>query len=299
MRVAMATERALETTDVVPVAAVAAHGTAASRSAEPLLQVSGLSKRFEHRRGRKVVETQALDSFDFEVGRGEFVAIIGPSGCGKSTVLRIIDGLLAPSSGSVKLHGKTVTAPGPDRAVVFQHANLLPWRTVEDNIRFGMECLGIKGGEQRKRTERYLQLVGLDGFERHYPKQLSGGMQQRVGLARAFAAEPEILLLDEPFGALDAQTRLVLQDELARLLSVDRRTAILVTHDMEEAVFLADVVVVMSSRPGRIVERVTVDLPRPRHTDVRATERFAQLKGHLWDTLRKCGGGPVDPEKDA
>jgi NitT/TauT family transport system ATP-binding protein len=291
----MPTERALEPTDVVPVAPAAVHGAGAPRSPEPLLRVSGLSKRFEHRRGRKVVETQALESFDLEVGRGQFVAIIGPSGCGKSTVLRIIDGLLAPSSGTVTLHGKNVTTPGPDRAVVFQHANLLPWRTVEDNIRFGMECLGIKGAEQRRRTEHYLRLVGLGGFERHYPKQLSGGMQQRVGLARAFAAEPEILLLDEPFGALDAQTRLVLQDELARLLSVDRRTAILVTHDMEEAVFLADVVVVMSSRPGSIVERVTVDLPRPRDTDVRATEHFAQLKGHLWDTLRVCGGGPADP----
>jgi NitT/TauT family transport system ATP-binding protein len=252
---------------------------------EPLLRISGLSKRFEHRRGRKRYETAALESFDLEVERGRFVAIIGPSGCGKSTVLRMIDGLLAPSSGSITLHGTPVSGPGPDRAVVFQHANLLPWRTVEDNIRFGMECLGVKGAEQRRRAEHYLRLVGLDGFERHFPSQLSGGMQQRVGLARAFAAEPDILLLDEPFGALDAQTRLVLQDELARLLAGER-TAILVTHDMEEAVFLADVVVVMSSRPGRIVEVVDIDLERPRDTDVRATERFAQLKGHLWDTLR-------------
>jgi NitT/TauT family transport system ATP-binding protein len=254
-------------------------------SGEPVLRISDLSKRFEHRRGRKTYETDALESFSLEVERGEFVAIIGPSGCGKSTVLRMIDGLLAPSSGTISLHGKPVTGPGPDRAVVFQHANLLPWRTVEDNIRFGMECLGVKGAEQRRRTEQYLQLVGLEGFERYFPNQLSGGMQQRVGLARAFAAEPEILLLDEPFGALDAQTRLVLQDELTRLLG-DQRTAILVTHDMEEAVFLADVVVVMSSRPGRIIEVVDVDLARPRDTDVRSTERFAQLKGQLWDTLR-------------
>jgi NitT/TauT family transport system ATP-binding protein len=269
---------------------------AAERSGEPLLRITGLSKRFEHRHGRKRFETPALESFDLEVERGQFVAIIGPSGCGKSTILRIIDGLLPPSSGTVNLHGKTVSAPGPDRAVVFQHPNLLPWRTVEDNIRFGMECLGVKAAEQRRRTAHYLGLVGLEGFERYFPSQLSGGMQQRVGLARAFAAEPEILLLDEPFGALDAQTRLVLQDELARLLAVDRRTAVLVTHDMEEAVFLADLVVVMSSRPGRIVEAVEVDLPRPRDTEVRSTEHFAQLKGHLWETLRSrlTEGDPVE-----
>jgi NitT/TauT family transport system ATP-binding protein len=282
----MAAERVMGPEDVRIVRSLASDPTASKPvRGEPLLRISDLSKRFEHRRGRKTYETAALESFSLDVERGQFVAIIGPSGCGKSTVLRIIDGLLPPSSGSVVLHDKPVTGPGPDRAMVFQHANLLPWRTVEDNIRFGMECLGVKGAEQRRRTEQYLRMVGLEGFERYFPNQLSGGMQQRVGLARAFAAEPDILLLDEPFGALDAQTRLVLQDELSRLLG-DQRTAILVTHDMEEAVFLADVVVVMSSRPGRIVEIVEVDLPRPRDTDVRATERFAQLKGHLWDTLR-------------
>jgi NitT/TauT family transport system ATP-binding protein len=277
---------------------VAAVGPRAAmpRRAEPALRISNLSKRFEHRHGRKVLQTAAVESFSLEVERGQFVAIIGPSGCGKSTVLRIIDGLLAPTSGTVTLHGKTVSGPGPDRAVVFQHANLLPWRTVEDNVRFGMECLGVKGVEQKRRAEQYLRLVGLEGFERYYPNQLSGGMQQRVGLARAFAAEPEILLLDEPFGALDAQTRLVLQDELSRLLGGER-TAILVTHDMEEAVFLADVVVVMSSRPGRIVEVVDVDLPRPRDTDIRSTERFAQLKGHLWEILRSERTGADEMEE--
>ena len=276
-------------------AAVPPQRPAESSRSEPALRITDLSKHFEHRRGRKHYETAAIESFSLEVERGQFVAIIGPSGCGKSTVLRIIDGLLAPSSGTVALHGKRVSGPGPDRAVVFQHANLLPWRTVEDNIRFGMECLGIKGAEQKRRTDHYLRLVGLEGFERYFPNQLSGGMQQRVGLARAFAAEPDILLLDEPFGALDAQTRLVLQDELTRLLGGER-TAILVTHDMEEAVFLADVVVVMSSRPGRIVEVVEVDLPRPRDTDIRSTERFAQLKGHLWDTLRseRSAADPVE-----
>jgi NitT/TauT family transport system ATP-binding protein len=263
-----------------------AEPTAAARGEAPLLRITGLSKHFEHRDRRKRYQTAALEGFNLDVRRGEFVAIIGPSGCGKSTVLRIIDGLLPPTSGTVTLGGRPVGGPGPDRAVVFQHANLLPWRTVEDNVRFGMECLGIKGAEQRRRAEHYLGLVGLGGFERYYPSQLSGGMQQRVGLARAFAAEPEILLLDEPFGALDAQTRLVLQDELERLLAGEERTAVLVTHDMEEAVFLADVVVVMSSRPGRIIEVVDVDLPRPRDTDVRSTERFAELKAHLWETLR-------------
>jgi ABC-type nitrate/sulfonate/bicarbonate transport system ATPase subunit len=275
-------ERAVRTEDVAAVPALVPVERAA-----PLLRIADLSKRFEHRDGRKLLQTAALEGFSLDVQRGQFVAIIGPSGCGKSTVLRIIDGLLKPTSGTVTLNGKPIDGPGPDRAVVFQHANLLPWRTVEDNIRFGMECLGVKGAERRRRTAHYLGLVGLEGFERYYPSQLSGGMQQRVGLARAFAAEPEILLLDEPFGALDAQTRLVLQDELARLLAGDERTAVLVTHDMEEAVFLADVVVVMSSRPGRIVEVVNVDLPRPRDSDVRSTERFAQLKGHLWETLRE------------
>ncbi|MGH9135988.1 MAG: ABC transporter ATP-binding protein [Acidimicrobiales bacterium] len=283
----MAAEHAVRTAEADPVGATEPQPSAARRRAEaPLLQITGLCKRFEHRDRRKRYETAALEGFDLDVHRGQFVAIIGPSGCGKSTALRIIDGLLPPSSGTVTLNGKPVDGPGPDRAVVFQHANLLPWRTVEDNVRFGMECLGVKGAEQRRRTARYLSLVGLQGFERYFPSQLSGGMQQRVGLARAFAAEPEILLLDEPFGALDAQTRLVLQDELANLLAEDQRTAVLVTHDMEEAVFLADVVVVMSRRPGRIVEVVDVDLPRPRDTDVRSTERFAQLKGHVWETLR-------------
>jgi NitT/TauT family transport system ATP-binding protein len=269
---------------------------AANRSeGDVLLRIENVYKSFEVRRNRSTTTTHALEDVSFDIQRGEFVAIIGPSGCGKSTLLRLIDGLTRCSSGRVLLHGQEVTEPGPDRGMVFQQANLLPWRNVERNIAYGMECVGVPSAERKERTEKYLRLVGLEGFEKHYPSQLSGGMQQRVGLARAFAVEPEILLLDEPFGALDAQTRTLLQEELAQMLGDHQRTAILVTHDMEEAVFLADVVVVMSARPGRIAHIVRIDAPRPRSAEVRATPEFGQLRVQLWEELRR---GMLDASAD-
>jgi NitT/TauT family transport system ATP-binding protein len=251
-----------------------------------MLVIEDVSKTFLTKRGRTQQATIALEGVNLSVERGEFCAIIGASGCGKSTLLRMIDGLTRPTSGRVLLHGAEITKPGRDRGVVFQHAHLLPWRTVEDNIGFGLECQGVGKVERAPLVRKYLEMVGLKGFEKHFPGQLSGGMQQRVGLARAFAIEPEMLLLDEPFGALDAQTRLTMQTELARIWAVEKRTAVLITHDIEEAVFLADRVFVMSSRPGRIVEVIDVPFPRPRVDVVRADPEFGRLKLHLWESLR-------------
>jgi NitT/TauT family transport system ATP-binding protein len=251
-----------------------------------LLTLSDVDKSFVVRRNAEDEEIHALAGVNFEVEEGEFLAIIGASGCGKSTLLRIIDGLLPPTRGQVLLHGRAVDSPGPDRGVVFQQSNLLPWRTVLRNVEFGLECQGVGTRERRERARGYVEMVGLAGFERYYPGQLSGGMQQRVGLARAFATEPEILLLDEPFGALDAQTRVLLQGELERIWSEHRRTAILVTHDIEEAIYLADRVLVMSSRPGRVKEVVSIGFPRPRSDAVRSDPAFAELKGRLWEALR-------------
>lgn len=250
-----------------------------------LLVLEDVGKSFSVRRERKDEEIRALWGVNLDIHEGEFLAIIGASGCGKSTLLRLIDGLLAPSTGRILMHGEPLTGPGPERGVVFQHSNLLPWRTALRNVELGLESQKVPAAQRRERARTYLDMVGLGGFERAYPSQLSGGMQQRVGLARALAIEPEILLLDEPFGALDAQTRVVLQSELERIWSLQRRTAVLVTHDIEEAIFLADRIMVMSSRPGRVKEMVEVDFPRPRRDALRGDARFARLKSYLWEAL--------------
>jgi NitT/TauT family transport system ATP-binding protein len=251
-----------------------------------MLVLEDVSKTFTTKRGRTLQETHALSDVSFSVEAGEFLVIIGASGCGKSTLLRMMDGLIAPSSGRILLRGEPISKPGPDRGVVFQHAHLMPWRTVRKNIEFGLECLGLDKAERRERSSKYISMVGLSGFEDHYPGQLSGGMQQRVGLARAFAVEPEILLMDEPFGALDAQTRLLLQAELERIWSFQRRTAVLITHDMEEALFLADRVVVLSSRPGRVSSILDVPFERPRRDAVRSDPTFGRMKLQLWEALK-------------
>ena len=251
-----------------------------------MLEIAGVSKTFTTKRGRMRRETHALDDISLTVREGEFLVIVGASGCGKSTLLRMIDGLTAPTSGQITLRGKAITAPGPDRGVVFQHAHLLPWRTVRRNVDFGLECQHLPAPERRQRTAKYLSMVGLESFSDHYPGQLSGGMQQRVGLARALAVEPEILLLDEPFGALDAQTRLVMQTELERIWSLEKRTAILITHDIEEALFLADRIVVMTPRPGRVSQVVDVPFDRPRTDAVRSDPVFARMKLELWEALK-------------
>ncbi|SEF15681.1 ABC transporter ATP-binding protein [Jiangella alba] len=256
-----------------------------------VLTIENVSKTFTTKRGRVVQETHALADVSLSIDEGEFCVIIGASGCGKSTLLRMIDGLTAPSSGQILLKGRPITGPGPDRGVVFQHAHLLPWRTVRKNVEFGLECLGVGQRERRERAATYIDMVGLSGFEDHYPAQLSGGMQQRVGLARAFAVEPEMLLLDEPFGALDAQTKIVMQGELERIWEVRRSTALLITHDIEEALFLADRIIVMSNRPGRVAQIVDVPFARPRRDDLRSDPEFAKMKFQLWDALKSGTAG--------
>ena len=210
-------------------------------------------------------ETEALKNVGFDVEDGEFVCLLGPSGCGKTTLLRIIAGLETLTTGEITLNGIPITGPDPKRGMVFQQYSLFPWRTVMDNITFGLEMQGIKKIEARIQVEKYIELVGLEQFKNSYPFELSGGMQQRAAIARALANEPEVLLMDEPFGALDAQTRNILQDELLKIWEQKNVTFLFVTHSVDEAVFLSDRVIAMTSRPGRIKEIVDIDLPRPRH----------------------------------
>jgi len=252
----------------------------------PLLSIRQVSKTFVTRRGRTQVSTSALADVSLDIDEGEFVAVIGASGSGKSTLLRLIDGLDTPSGGEILLRGQPVTGPGTDRGVVFQHPRLLPWRTVKRNVEFGLECAGVNKAQRSGKTAEVLDLVGLSGFENHYPAQLSGGMQQRVGIARAYAVSPSILLLDEPFGALDAQTRVILQQDLEQLWQSQRKTTILITHDMEEAVYLAGRVVVMGRRPGSVVDIVDVPFARPRNYELRGTADFGALKTRLWNALQ-------------
>lgn len=201
-------------------------------------------------------------------------------------MLRIIDGLLEPESGTVRIGGSEVTGPSLDRGFVFQQFNLLPWRTVAGNVEFGLENLGVDKQERRKRAQHWLEIVDLEAFGTYYPAQLSGGMQQRVGLARALAVEPEILLMDEPFGSVDDQTRMLLQEELLQIWERDHKTVIFITHDIEEALFLSDLVVVMSPRPGRILRMLKVPFARPRVDSLRGDAEFARLKQTVWEELR-------------
>ncbi len=219
----------------------------------------------------------ALDRVSFDVGEREFVAIVGRSGCGKSTILKIVAGLLPRTSGSVRVNGVEVTTPLRDAGIVFQAPTLLRWRTVMDNVLLPAEFLGMEMGEGRRRARELLDLVGLRGFEQRYPRELSGGMQQRVAISRALIHDPQLLLLDEPFGALDALTREEMNLELLRIWSEKRKTSVLITHSISEAVFLADRVIVMTPRPGRVAEIVPVGLPRPRTAAVRLTPQFSAL----------------------
>jgi NitT/TauT family transport system ATP-binding protein len=246
------------------------------------IEVRALSKWFP----TKGEPVHALDGISFEVASGEFVAIIGPSGCGKSTLLRIVHGLIAADEGEVVVGGRRVERPLPSGAMVFQSMNLFPWRTALRNVEFGLEMRGVARSEREARSRELLETIGLGGFEDAYPSQLSGGMQQRVGLARALAVDPALLYMDEPFGALDAQTKMIMQGELARLVERFRKTVLFVTHDMEEAVFLSDRVIVMSSRPGTILEDVRIELARPRGDELRRTPEFVAYKDHVWELLR-------------
>ncbi len=243
----------------------------------------------------------AVESFELAIVDREFMAIVGPSGCGKTTCLRMVAGFETPTSGAVSVGGRTVTAPGPDRAVVFQQFALFPWKTVAQNIDLGLRNKGIAKPERRKLIERAIALMRLEGHESAFPHQLSGGMQQRVAIARAYVLEPDVLLMDEPFGALDAQTRAGMQEELVRIARVNPRTVLFITHSVEEAVYLADRVAIMTTRPGRIKEVIDVKSYRaaegwdrhPRIEDVMDLESFVHLRTHIWKSLReeKVGNG--------
>jgi len=230
--------------------------------------------------------TTALMPTSIRVADNDFITILGPSGCGKSTLLRIVAGLDHPTSGQVLLDGQQVRRPGPDRGMVFQSYTLFPWLTVKQNICFGLREKGAAPGEQHRIADHYIAQVGLRGFEHHYPKQLSGGMQQRTALARALANDPKILLLDEPFGALDNQTRALMQELLLGIWEQDRKTVLFVTHDIDEAIFMANRVAVMTARPGRIKTEIRVDLPHPRHYTIKTSPEFSAYKARLTEEIR-------------
>lgn len=257
---------------------------APSATTTPSLLVSGLGRSFRSPDGGTVV---ALRDVDLSVPSGEFVSIVGASGSGKSTLLRIVDGLIPPTSGRIEVEGKPVTGPGRDRAFVFQQDNLLPWRTVIDNVGYGLDLAGTPKAEVRARAQKLIDLAGLSGFESYYPHQISGGMRQRANVARALVMDPRILLLDEPFAALDAQTREIMQAELLRIWTDQRKTVLFVTHQIDEAVYLSDRVVVLSARPGTVREVVDVDLPRPRALGIKRTAAFLELVDHIWRLIEE------------
>jgi len=238
------------------------------------LTIAGLGKSFG--------SLQALQDINVAVARGEFLSVVGPSGCGKTTFLRILAGLEPASAGEVLLDGRAVRGPGTDRGFVFQSDNLLPWRTVYANAIIGREIAGQVGPAERRQTIELLKLVGLEGFANYHPRQLSGGMRQRVNLARALAIDPEILLMDEPFSSLDAQTREIMQTELMRIWEKGRKTVLFVTHQIDEAVFLSDRVLVFARRPGRLRESVTIELLRPRGLAIKRTAEFVRYVDHIW-----------------
>jgi len=245
------------------------------------LELDSVSKTFVIERRRQQEELCVLKDVSFGVAEGSFVALCGPSGCGKSSVLMAADGLIPISGGRISIQGTAVTKPGPDRAMVFQDASLMPWRTVLDNVAFGLELTGVGKAERLRTAREFVQLVGLGGREESHPHQLSGGMRQRVGIARALAMDPAVLLMDEPFGALDAQTRELMAGELLRIWDLDRKTVLFVTHGIDEAIFLADRVLVMGGSPSRVAEVMEIDLPRPRDAAVRASAEFARYRTHL------------------
>ncbi|MFX3632397.1 MAG: ABC transporter ATP-binding protein [Candidatus Pristimantibacillus sp.] len=245
------------------------------------IEIKGLTKIYKTRNG----ETIALQNTDLTIKNNEFVCVVGPSGCGKTTLLNIIGGLEESTSGSVKVEGVEVKGPGKERGVVFQQYALFPWKTVIKNVEFGLKLRGLNKEERRKKAEHYLDLVGLKDFANAYPKELSGGMKQRVAIARAYAVEPEVLLMDEPFGALDAQTRAQLQEELLKTWQKEKKTCFFITHDVEEAVILAQRVIIMSARPGRIKEIIDVDIPYPRDQSTKLDKRFIEIKNEIWSKV--------------
>jgi ABC-type nitrate/sulfonate/bicarbonate transport system ATPase subunit len=244
-----------------------------------ILAVAGVSKTFPG-------GTVALQATDLAVQENDFITILGPSGCGKSTLLRMVAGLDTPTTGTIELDGRAVLGPGADRGMVFQSYTLFPWLTVQQNVCFGLREKGMPQAQQDEIAQRFIAQVGLKGFENHFPKQLSGGMQQRTALARALANNPRILLMDEPFGALDHQTRELMQELLLGIWEQERKTVLFVTHDIDEAIFMANRVVVMSARPGRIKCDLPVPLAHPRHYSMKTTAAFSELKARLTEEIR-------------
>lgn len=251
------------------------------------IEVAGLNKSFVGQDGSTI---QAISELDLSVHDNEFLTVLGPSGCGKTTLLKMMAGLIPADSGTISIGGREVRGPGPDRSMVFQNFALLPWATVLENVAFGLTLRGLSKRERRAKATELISMVGLDGFATKRPGELSGGMQQRVGLARALAVEPQVLLMDEPFSAVDEQTRRLLQEELLSIWERNRLTVVFITHSMEEAVLLGDRVVLMSARPGRISEIVPVPLARPRSSDVGSVERspeYVEITARLWERLRE------------
>ena len=247
------------------------------------VKIDNVRRVFDTRNGEMI----ALNGVSLDIMENEFICVVGPSGCGKSTLLNIIAGLLEPTSGKVYCDGKEVAGTGTERGVVFQQYALFPWLTVKKNVMFGLKLKGIKGKEAEETAMKYIKMVQLEDFVNHYPKELSGGMKQRVAIARAYAVNPSILLMDEPFGALDAQTRTQLQTELLKTWEEEQKTCFFITHDVEEAILLATKVVVMSARPGRIKEVIDIDIPYPRNQETKMLPRFTELKNYIWNMVYK------------
>ena len=250
------------------------------------LEINNVSKQFPDK--DQVKTHEVLSGISFKAKAGEFISLIGPSGCGKTTLLRIVHGLETVTSGSVVCEGRAVVRPDHNRAFVFQHFNLFPWRTVRANIAYGLEVRGDPRADREHHVQSMIDLVGLRGFEKFYPHEISGGMQQRVGIARALALAPDVLLMDEPFGALDAITREKLQRDIAEIMEAQPKTTLFVTHNMDEAIYFSDRILVFGTKPGRIVEDVIVPFARPRQADlVRASREFSELREHLWSLLSR------------
>ena len=245
------------------------------------LKIDNVVKEYVGNKGKTV----ALNGVSLDIKENEFICVVGPSGCGKSTLLNIIAGLLEPTYGAVYLDGKKIEGTGVERGVVFQGYALFPWRTVLKNVMFGLEMKRMPKDQAEKIAKKYIKAVGLEGFEHAYPKELSGGMRQRVAIARAYAADPEVLLLDEPFGALDAQTRVQLQSELLNTWEHEKKTCFFITHDVDEAIILAQRVIIMSARPGRIKKIVDIDIPYPRTQATKTDPRFLELKTEIWNEV--------------
>jgi NitT/TauT family transport system ATP-binding protein len=259
-------------------------GTPLEQRAESAIEVAHVSHVYEGREG----SVPALDDISMTVGAGRFVVIVGPSGCGKTSLLMMMAGLRRQSSGTIEIQGRPILEPDPDRVgVVFQEASLFPWLSALDNIEFPLALRHAPREERRKRALAMLNLVGLQGFDTRYPHELSGGMKQRVSIARGLVQDPPVLLMDEPFAALDEQTRMTMGHELLRIWSQTAKTVVFITHSLTEAVYLADEVLVMSARPGRIIDRITVTLPRPRTYEMMGTEVFGRLRDRIWQQIRK------------